>query len=131
MKHVLILEDLLEVQAVLIKELASLENELEEMLLVTTYSSPEDVVNIINYQSADTYDVIILDRNAKSGGSFHELDIEKFGAEKIISTSSMPHLNEKIKERGVYTSVDKNLGDLSHFAKQVVNEVRKILVKLS
>ncbi|MEX0934383.1 MAG: hypothetical protein WDZ42_01130 [Candidatus Saccharimonadales bacterium] len=127
MKQVLILEDLLEVQAALIKELASLESELGEILLVTTYSSPEDVVNIINHQSADTYDVIILDRNAKSGGSFHELDIDRFGPDKIISTSSMPHLNEKIKERGVSKSVDKNLGDLNSFARQVVSMVRKML----
>ncbi len=127
MKHILILEDLLEVQGHLITELAKLEQQLGEELLVTTYSDPEDVKDIVNHEDSGKYDVIILDRNSKSGGSFHVLDIDRFGPEKIISISSIPQINQSLAKRRVSVSVDKDLRNLSEFASQVASEAAKLL----
>ncbi len=127
MKHVLILEDTLEVVAALIKELDRIERLSGKSIDISMYSTSSAVEDIVNMQPSDTYDVIILDRNCKEGGSFHVLDIEKFGSEKVVSISSMPHLNEQVRSRGVEHVVDKDHGDLEGFSRAVGVHVQKIL----
>ncbi|MEX0668786.1 MAG: hypothetical protein WD061_03560 [Candidatus Saccharimonadales bacterium] len=129
MKHILILEDLLEVQAALIKELAKLEEKLAEDIFITSYSNSSDVEKIVNQQPIDSYDVIILDRNAKDGGTFHILDINRFGLDKIISTSSMPSINKQLLKQGVAGAVDKDLNHLEEFASEVIDKLEKILAE--
>jgi hypothetical protein len=96
---------------------------------VTVLSTYEAVEKLVNPQPADAYDVILLDRDCKMAGSFHILDMEKFGVNKIISISSTPTWNEEAKARGVTRVVPKSFSDLEGFAKNISEEIRGILNK--
>jgi hypothetical protein len=110
------------------KELHSLEGQFLPMSLdVTVLSTYESVEKLINPQEAGAYDVILLDRDCKLCGSFHVLDIEKFGPEKVISISSTPTWSEEAKNRGVKRVVYKSFSDLEGFAKKVSREVKHLL----
>src|SRR3989344_6808511 len=93
--RILILEDDLETLSLLLKKLHLLEEELANsaspkdfsLITLSEYTQVEDLIN--KSQNLD-FDVILLDRDCKAGGSFHVLDIERFGAGKIISISSIP-----------------------------------------
>jgi hypothetical protein len=129
---ILILEDDFEAVSKIMAELYNLEGHFAPMDFdVTVLSSSEQVKKLINPQDKDSYDVILLDRDCKIGGSFHDLDIEKFGPEKIISISSTPTWNEEAERRGVKIIVPKSFSDLEGFAKSVVNEIKKILIEKS
>lgn len=69
------------------------------------------------------FDVILLDRDCKLGGSFHVLDIERFGPEKVIAISSVPEFNEQLKQRGVKKAILKDYQNLDKFADDVVKEI--------
>lgn len=127
MKHILILEDTLEVVAALLTELSRLERASGELFEVSVLSTSRAVKEVVNNQSKDTYDAIILDRNCKMGGSFHVLDIERFGPEKVVSISSIPELNRQVQMRGVKAVVDKDHNDLETFADMVGVKVVRIL----
>lgn len=126
MKHILILEDTSYVIEGLIREIRDLESELYEKFEISVYSTSREVKQIVNQQPADSYDVIILDRNA-SDGSFHELDIAKFGPRKIISISSIDRFNENMKIQGVKHTVLKSHDQLERFFSQVREAIREIM----
>ena len=125
MLNILVLEDNLAVLSALMAELALLEQKLNHgpqpfrTIAVTVYSTYTDVERIVNSQAANRYDVILLDRDCKLGGSFHALDIEKFGADKVIAISMVPEFNQEAAARGVTRVVDKDYLDLPGFARQV------------
>jgi hypothetical protein len=125
--HVLILEDTPQVIESLRTAIEGISNDTGVDLRTSIYTTSREVEEEVNRFPAGYYDAIILDRNAADGGSFHVLDIERFGAEKIISISSLPHLNLKAAERGVNRLVDKNHRDLAGFTAAVVVELRDIL----
>ncbi len=123
--RILILEDDLETLARLFKGLAQLEDRYADKgLSISTIvlSEYQDVEGLINKSSMD-FDVILLDRDCKIGGSFHILDIDKFGADKIISISSVPQYNEETKLRGVTKIVHKDYSDLDKFADEVIRQI--------
>lgn len=125
---ILILEDDFEAVSKIMAELYNLEGHFAPMDFdVTVLSTYESVEKLINPQEADAYDVILLDRDCKMAGSFHILDMEKFGVNKIISISSTPTWNEEAKTRGVTRIVPKSFSDLEGFAKNVAEEIRGIL----
>lgn len=125
---ILILEDDFEAVSKIMAELYKLEGHFAPYDFdVTVLSSSEQVRKLINPQDKDAYDVILLDRDCKIQGSFHDLDIEKFGPEKIISISSTPTWNEEAEKRGVERIVPKSFSDLEGFAKKISNEIKKIL----
>lgn len=127
---ILILEDDFEVVSKIMAELYNLEGHFAPMDFdVTILSTYESVEKLINPQEADAYDVILLDRDCKMAGSFHILDMEKFGVHKIISISSTPTWNEEAKARGVKRIVPKSFSDLEGFAKNVAEEIKNILQK--
>lgn len=126
---ILILEDDFEAVSKIMAELYNLEGHFAPYDFdVTVLSSSDQVKKLINPQDKDAYDVILLDRDCKIQGSFHDLDIAKFGPEKIISISSTPTWNEEAKARGVTRIVPKSFSDLEGFAKNVVGEIRYILL---
>lgn len=127
---ILILEDDFEAVSKIMAELYNLEGHFAPYDFdVTVLSSSEQVRKLINPQDKDSYDVILLDRDCKMQGSFHDLDIEKFGPEKIISISSTPTWNEEAERRGITRIVPKSFSDLEGFAQNVAEEIRKILNK--
>ena len=127
---VLILEDDFEAVSKIMAELYKLEGHFAPYDFdVTVLSSSEQVEKLINPQNKEAYDVIILDRDCKIGKSFHVLDIEKFGPEKIISISSTPTWNEEAMNRGVAKIVPKSFSDLNGFAQDLMVEIKNILEK--
>lgn len=129
---ILILEDDFEAVSKIMAELYNLEGHFSPIDFdVTVLSTYEAVEKLINPQEANAYDVILLDRDCKMAGSFHILDMEKFGVHKIISISSTPTWNEEAKARGVKRIVPKSFSDLEGFAKNVAGEIKKILIEKS
>ena len=59
--------------------------------------------------------------------SFHVLNIESIGADKIISISSIPQYNEEAKQRGVKRVVWKDYQNLDKFSDEVIDELRELL----
>ncbi len=132
LKRILVLEDDLETVSVLLGKLASLENELMKSdnkveFPVTVLSEYTDVEQLINIQNPDKFDIILLDRDCKIAGSFHVLNIEKFGVGKVISISSTPPYNEDAKQRGVARVVHKDYSNLSLFADSVIEHIRELI----
>ena len=125
---ILILEDDFEAVSKIMAELYKLEGHFAPYDFdVTVLSSSEQVRKLINPQDKDAYDVILLDRDCKIQGSFHDLDIEKFGADKIISISSTPTWNEEAQKRGILRIVPKSFSDLDRFAIDVSMAIKEIL----
>ncbi len=129
---ILILEDDFEAVSKIMAELYNLEGHFAPYDFdVTVLSTSESVRKLINPQDKNAYDVILLDRDCKIQGSFHDLDIEKFGPEKIISISSTPTWNEEAQKRGVKKVVPKSFSDLEGFARDVSEEIKNVLQKIS
>ncbi len=132
LKRVLILEDDLETVSVLLGKLASLENELMKsdrkvefsFMVMSEYT---DVDTMINGLDAESFDIILLDRDCKVAGSFHILDIEKFGVDKVISISSTPPYNEDAKQRGVKRVAHKDYANLTTFADAVMDHIKELI----
>lgn len=125
---ILILEDDFEAVSKIMAELYKLEGHFAPYDFdVTVLSSSESVKKLVNPQNKDDYDVILLDRDCKIQGSFHDLYIEKFGPEKIISISSTPTWNEEAKTRGIKRVVPKSFSDLEGFAKSIMEEIKGVL----
>lgn len=132
LKRILILEDDLETVSVLLGKLANLENELMKSdnkveFPVTVLSEYTDVEQLVNNQNPNKFDIILLDRDCKIAGSFHVLDIEKFGVGKVISISSTPPYNEDAKQRGVARVVHKDYSNLNVFADSVIAYIKEMV----
>ena len=128
--HILVLEDDLEALSMLLHGLHNLNEELmadnQGSLLVTVYSTYEDVEKYVN-NSLEDYDAILLDRDCGIGGSFHSLDIEEYGPEKVIAMSMVPPYNDEAQVRGVLYRHDKDFENLDEFVESVVGSLRSIL----
>lgn len=126
-KTILILEDDIKTLSKILGRLVTLEEDQPfdfNLIVLTNYQQVEDYIN--NNPKAE-FDIALLDRDCKLGRSFHILDIEKFGPEKIISISSVPEFNEEAKTRGVKRSVLKEYIALDKFADNVVLEIADMI----
>jgi len=126
-KKLLILEDDLKTLSSILKRLSVLEEDKEYdfcTIVMSDYTQVQDYIN--NNPKAD-FDIILLDRDCKLGGSFHVLDIERFGPEKIIAISTVPEYNEQARQRGVKRVVLKDYQHLDEFADKVVNEIEQLI----
>jgi DNA-binding NarL/FixJ family response regulator len=124
--NVLILEDDLLTLSALMRGLAELESDSFD-IGVTVLSNYKDVEDHINQAAPSKYDIILLDRDCKLAGSFHVLDLERFGAQKVVSISSVPDYNVQAQERGVEHVVWKDYTNLDGFTNDVMSRV-KILI---
>jgi DNA segregation ATPase FtsK/SpoIIIE-like protein len=128
--RILLLEDDIKAVMALMQNLYVLEEEMLEhsidfsLVVLSEYSMVE---SYINTDSKHEYDVVLLDRDCKVGGSFHALDFSKFDLDKIISISSIPKWNEEAEERGVTRVVWKDNENIFWFAEKVMDEIRIIL----
>lgn len=126
--NILILEDDIETLSILLKGIHQLNEEIfPKRIGITVFSEYLSVEKYINNLSPDSYDIILLDRDCNLGGSFHALNIEKFGIEKVISISSTPKWNEEAKERGVSRIVLKVFDNLEPFSQKVVEHIKEII----
>lgn len=126
-KTILILEDDLRTLSKLLEKLSVIEDEQPyslSLIILTDYTMVEE---FINKDPMPKVDLILLDRDCKAGGSFHVLDIEKIGAEKIIAISSVPEWNSEAKKRGVKRVIRKEYATLEKFSDDVAKEVQKFL----
>jgi len=120
--NVLILEDDVEVLCEIFNVLRSLRYN----FLPTVLSRSDYVEKLINKSELD-FDLILLDRDCSIGGSFHVLDIERFGVHKAISISSCPPWNAEAKKRGVSKIIEKSFKDLEGFSEQLASAIKGIL----
>lgn len=126
-KTILILEDDLRTLSKLLEKLAALEDDQPYSLSVIVMTNYFQVQELINKRTDFKLDIILLDYDCKLAGSFHVLDLEKFGAEKVIAISSVPEYNQKAKKRGVKKIVQKDYATLDEFSNQVVKEVENFI----
>ena len=122
-KTILILEDNLKVLSRILDGLFELEQDQPydfSVIVLTTHKQVEDYVNT---NPKAQFDIILLDRDCKLNNSFHILDIERFGADKVISISSVPEYNKQAKQKGVKRVILKDLKDIDEFAEKVVKEI--------
>jgi len=129
-KTILILEDNLKVLSKILEYLYELEQDQPydfSVIVLTTYQQVENYVNI---NPKAKFDIILLDGDCKLNQSFHILDLERFGANKVIAISSVKDYNEKAKKRGVKKVIEKDLVNIDEFAKKVVCEIEKMIRKI-
>lgn len=127
--RVLILEDDLKTLATIMDSLFELEEELvgKTDFAVTVFSEYIEVETYLNEIGNPTFDIILLDRDCKLCGSFHALDFEKFGKDKIISISSTPQWNEEAKAAGISRIVPKDYSNLEDFGMRLIEDVKNNL----
>lgn len=126
-KRILILEDNLLVLSKLLANLELLEQDQPYSLSLVILTDFQQVEDYINNNPKATFNIIILDRDCKLGGSFHNLNFERFGADKVISISSVPEYNREAKKRGVKRIILKDLKYIDNFADKVAKEVRRMI----
>ena len=130
--RILILEDDLETLSFILKKLHLLEEKLARSgslkdFSIVTLSEYTQVEDYINKSEEFKFDIVLLDRDCKAGGSFHVLDVERFGADKIISISSIPDYNEEAKARGITRVVHKDFDNLDEFSNKVLSGIKEII----
>lgn len=130
--RVLILEDDLLTLSKLLNRLYLLGEKLlneDKDLAVTVLSEYTQVEEYINRSNNINFDIVLLDRDCKAGGSFHILNISKIGVNKIIGISSVPSYNEELRKSGVTKIVYKDYRQLDNFAEEVTKLVKELITQ--
>lgn len=126
--RILILEDDLKTLAVLLDKISKLEDDLIGKnygdIAVTVLSEYTQVEEYINELGKPGFDIILLDRDCKAGGSFHVLNLDKFDKDKIISISSVPEYNETAKNMGISKVIWKDYDNLERFSDKVIDGIK-------
>lgn len=128
--RILILEDDLKTLSVIMDGLFKLEESLIDRQIdfaVTTFSEYNQVQDYLNQIQEPNFDIILLDRDCKLGGSFHVINIQKFGADKFIAISTQPEYNETAMKMGVQRVVRKDYKNLDEFAVNLTNEIKSMI----
>lgn len=126
-KRILILEDDLRTVGKIVERLGRLEDRNPCTFSFVILANYLQVENYINNNPKAEFDIILLNRDCGLGGSFHILDLERFGAHKVIAISSVPDFNEQLKKRGVTKIVQKDYGKIDDFADKLEREIEKML----
>lgn len=125
--RILILEDDLRALSFLLNRIGQLEERLAGIdIAVTVLSEYTQVEEYIN-NSQINFDIVLLDRDCKACGSFHILDFEKIGVEKIVSISAIPQWNEEARSRGVKRIILKTHENIEDFADKVAKEIAEMV----
>ena len=128
--RILILEDDLKTLSAILDALSELEESFYEKRIdfaITVFSEYSSVENYLNHIDDPNFDIILLDRDCKLGGSFHAIDVEKFGADKFIAISTQPEYNEEAGKLGVGRTVRKDYEHLDEFCTQLIEEIKKLI----
>jgi len=129
-KRILILEDDLKTLSVVTSGLFDLEESLFDKRInfaVTVFSEYSSVENYLNQIEEPNFDIVLLDRDCKLGGSFHAINVQKFGADKFITISTQPEYNEAAKKMGVTRSVRKDYKRLDDFRSLLIKEISQMI----
>lgn len=129
-KSILILEDDLRTLSAILGRLSVLEDDQPFSFTLTILTDYTQVENYINSNPNAKFDIILLDRDCKLGGSFHVLDIERLGVDKIIAISSVPNFNIQLQKRGVTKVVEKDYANLKTFVEEVVGIIEEMVRKM-
>ncbi|OGE33754.1 hypothetical protein A3C59_04980 [Candidatus Daviesbacteria bacterium RIFCSPHIGHO2_02_FULL_36_13] len=129
-KTILILEDNLQVLSKLLERLYKLEGDQPNELSVIVLTNGQQVQDYINTNPKASFDIALIDYDDKLGRTFHILEIERFGAEKVIGISSVPKWNEAAEKRGVKHLILKDYARLDEFTDKVVREIENMLRNL-
>ncbi len=132
--RLLILEDDLLTLSTLLQHLYLLEERLvkfdaKKSLAITILSEYTQVKEYVNKNPA-VFDIILLDRDCKSGGSFHCIDFKKHQVNKVIGISSVPAYNEQLREKGIKRIVHKDFAHIDIFAKNVIQHLEELISQL-
>lgn len=128
--RILILEDDLKTLSVITNGLFGLEEKLFDehiniaVAVFSEYTSVEDYLNKIEQPN---FDIILLDRDCKLGGSFHAINVKKFGADKFISISTQPEYNKTANRMGVRKFVRKDYKHLDNFCDELIKEIENLI----
>ncbi len=125
--RVLILEDDLATLSKLMEALRTLEDECNVEIATTVLSEYSQVEDYVNRTESITWDIVLLDRDCKAGGSFHTINLEKIGTDKVIGISSMPAYNQQLRDRGITKVVNKDYEKLDDFVRSVGMLMRAML----
>ena len=93
--------------------------------VLSEYTQVEEYVN--NNHTSTVFDVVLLDRDCKACGSFHILDIDRIGADKVVAISRVDAHNEEARIRGVTRIVRKDYQNLDGFATKVVGLIEEMV----
>ncbi len=128
--RILILEDDLETLSVLMKNLFVLEENLPYLsFAVTVFSEYNQVEDYVNKIIKPNFDIILLDRDCRMGGSFHVLDFNKFNTDKIISISTVPEWNNKAVEMGVKKVCWKGHDNIDDWGERIAEIINNMIGK--
>ncbi|PIX74386.1 hypothetical protein COZ39_00525, partial [Candidatus Roizmanbacteria bacterium CG_4_10_14_3_um_filter_33_21] len=108
-KKILILEDNLLVLSKILANLEILEQDQPYSLSLVILTDYQQVEDYINNNPKAQFDIILLDRDCKLNGSFHNLNFERFDVNRIISISSIPDYNQEARKRGVIVTAKQNV----------------------
>ena len=126
--RILILEDDLETLSVLTGRLFELEQSFNNKeISVTTFSEYTQVESYVNRMDDSSFDIILLDRDCRVGGSFYVLDFKKFNTDKIISISTVPEWNNQAVEKGVKKVCWKGHDNIEDWGEQVSKLIKNML----
>lgn len=125
--RVLVLEDDLEALELILRVLKEVSIEKRVMIGVTALPDYVQTEEFINKNPQIKFDILLLDRDCYLGGSFHNVNLDNFDINKVISISSVPEWNRKAKEMGVKRVVYKDYDDLEYFAKSLKREILDLI----
>lgn len=132
--RILILEDDLQTLSKLLGGLHRLEERLvnaknPKEIAVTVLSEYTQVEEYINASQNPQFDIVLLDRDCKAGGSFHALNLAKIGVSKVISISSIPQYNEEARKLGITSVVHKDYGRLEYFTERLCRYIEEMILE--
>lgn len=123
----MICEDNLQVLSKLLDKLYTLEQDQPFDFAIMALTTHQQVEEYVNNNTKAVWDIIILDRDCKLNESFHVLEIERFGVDKVIAISSVPEYNAEVKRRGVKRAILKDFKALDAFVGKVAKEVERMI----
>jgi len=124
--NILILEDDIKTLQYIFTILKQIEDEKSILIAATVLPDYIKGEEFINKNPHIKFDLLLLDRDCFLGGSFHNVNLEHFDLNKVISISSVPEYNKQAQERGVKEALWKdyqNLEDFSLKLKDTINEI--------
>lgn len=124
---VLILEDDLETLEAILQVLKNLRDLKGVSFAVTILSDYLQVESYINANPQIKYNILILDRNDSLGASFHNINLNLFNKDNIISISTVPEFNHELTTKGVHKMINKDYQNLSDFSSQLIRYIQYIL----
>lgn len=122
----LILEDDLKTLISIFEAINEVETKKTVNFSLTVLPDYKKVDKYIN-KNKENFDLVLLDRDCFLGGSFHILEIERIGLERVIGISSVPNYNEELRQKGVRRIVGKDYSDLKDFKRRLVIEILELV----